>query len=88
MGEFHLNNPKMQTIKYLLKSNTSLHCHRNWSLIKPQYRTIASDGRITIDGISKEITQPKNPLFVPQKFGMLRQNSHSNRFNSTISPFQ
>lgn len=51
----------MQTIKYLLKSNT---------IIKPQYRTIASDGRIAIDGITKEIIRPKNPLFVPQKFGM------------------
>lgn len=60
----------MQTIKYLLNSNNGLHCHGNWLIIKPKFRTIASDGRITIDGITKEIIRPNNPLFVPQKFGM------------------
>lgn len=59
----------MQTINYLLKSTISSQFRRNWLNIKPQYRSIASDGRITIDGITKEIIRPKNPLFVPLKFG-------------------
>lgn len=31
-------------------------------------RSIATDGKITIDGITKSLKKPKNPFFVPQKF--------------------
>ncbi|XP_031637278.1 von Willebrand factor A domain-containing protein 8 [Contarinia nasturtii] len=49
----------------------------NWRLrssnFRPIYRTLATDGKITIDGISKDLIKPKNPLFVPQKFLKLSQ---------------
>lgn len=50
--------------------------------IKPQYRRIASDGKITIDGITKELIRPKNPLFVPQKFGKMRTAAHTYEFSN------
>lgn len=31
-------------------------------------RAIYIDGKVTIDDITKEIKQPKNPEYVPQKF--------------------
>lgn len=45
----------------------------NWSAVR-NYGTKApssTDGKITIDGIEKELKTPKNPLYVPHKFGEL-----------------
>lgn len=33
-------------------------------------RAYAIDGKITIDGVEKDLKAPQNPEFVPRKFGM------------------
>lgn len=49
-------------LKHVLKSSKNLY-------VPHQYRRFTSDGKITIDGIVKDLHSPKNPLFVPKKFG-------------------
>lgn len=62
---------RVQTLKHLFKANGILRHRQNWLKFRPHFRTIATDGKITIDGITKDLIKPNNPLFVPQKFGEL-----------------
>lgn len=45
----------------------------NWSAVRyfQSKSGSSTNGKITIDGIEKELKTPKNPLYVPQKFGKL-----------------
>lgn len=62
---------RLSALRCAIKSTVNLKLRPNLSNFRPNYRTIATDGKITIDGISKELIKPNNPLFVPRKFRKL-----------------
>lgn len=59
---------KLNALRCAIKSSVNLRLRPNLLNFRPNYRTIATDGKIIIDGITKELIKPNNPLFVPQKF--------------------
>lgn len=61
-----------------MRAGLNQRIRQNWLSIRPNTRMIATDGKITIDGISKDLIKPQNPLFVPQKF---RKYSPTNQMN-------
>lgn len=63
MSVFRLN-----TLRYVLRANVNLRHKPACFHLKQHHRTIANDGKITIDGISKDLFKPENPLFVPKQF--------------------
>lgn len=64
----------MTALRCAIKSTVNLKLRPNLLNFRPNFRTIATDGKITIDGISKELIKPTNPLFVPQKFRKFHRN--------------
>lgn len=57
----------LKTFRSSYQKTQSLH---NWGPIKQyRWRYEEDSSKITIDGIEKDLKTPKDPLYVPYKFG-------------------
>lgn len=57
---------EMQIFGHIFRASFVLQNRQKWLNFGQHFRTY---GKITIDGITKQLIEPKNPLFVPQNYG-------------------
>lgn len=72
-------------LRCAFKAGLNARYRPNWLSLRSQYRTISTDGKITIDGISKDLIKPNNPLFVPQKFRKFHLYTTQQKIISTMT---